>query len=218
MHSLITSYLLQNKECVLPSIGVLQIIYTPAVTDTDNSRILPPFENIIFKNEFHSTSPGLTEYIAVKKQIGQAEAENLLNNFCKDWKEKINAGERLHFEAIGSIQKNADGKIIFVQETPYGENETSYDFLQPISVDNVYQRQQTIYIPDEAVEQEDDMVSHGVVVEKSHWGIWALILFALSLVMLFYHFKDHTLSRSNIGNQHKFIIDSAGATYEVPGK
>ncbi len=211
MHSLITSYLLQNKECILPTIGVLQVIYTPAAADTDNSRILPPSENIIFKKEDHSTSPGLTEYIAVQKQIGQADAENLLNNFCKDWKEKINAGEKLHFETLGSIQKSADGEIIF-------ENEKGSDFLQPLTVDNVYKSKQPLYIPDEAVVQEDATVPQDVVVEKSHWGIWALILFALGLVMLFYHFKDHRLSRSNMGNQHKFIIDSAGATYKLPGK
>ena len=89
----------------MPGIGVLQIIHTPSSTDAIANSILPPFEGIIFKNEDHSASPGLVKYIADKKNIEQSNAESLLNEFCKEWREKINAGEKLSFETVGSIQK-----------------------------------------------------------------------------------------------------------------
>src|SRR5215210_2367210 len=133
MHSLITSYLLQSKECILPGIGILKIIHTPASTDANSNRILPPFEGIIFKREDHPGSPGLVAYIAGKKHIAVGDAEVQLENFCKEWKEKINAGEKLHFETVGSIQNNADGVITF-------EKENSINFFQPLPVDNVYHK------------------------------------------------------------------------------
>ncbi|HUS03139.1 MAG TPA: hypothetical protein VMY77_15480 [Chitinophagaceae bacterium] len=214
MHSLITSYLLQSKECILPGIGILKIIHTPASTDTNDNRILPPFEGIIFKNEDHSGSPGLVKYIAGKKHIAISEAEVQLDNFCQEWTEKINAGEKLHFETVGSIQKNTDGVITF-------EKENSLNFFQPLPVENVYHKAgQPIPVVEEAVLPEPDIVTQDVVtqevvVERSYWGFWALILLAIGFVLLFYHFKDHKMSGSNIGNQHKYRVESAGTMYQL---
>jgi len=215
MHSLITSYLLLSKECVLPGIGVLQIIHTPASTDAANSRILPPFEGIIFKKEDHSNSPGLVEYIAGKKHIEKAYAEDQLKNFCKEWKEKIDAGEKLYLETVGSIYKNADGRLTF-------ERESSFHFFKPVTVGNVYQRSEEAIVAGEPGEhvvppvQETTATTHDVVVERSYWGLWALILLAIGLVVVFYHFKDIGPSVTNLGNQHKISIDSVGATYQLP--
>ena len=213
MQLLLTSYLLQSKECILPGIGVLQIIHTPASTDTATNRILPPFEGIVFKKEDHSKSTGLVKYIADKKNIEQSDAESLLQNFCKEWKEKINAGEKLNFETVGSIQKNADGATIF-------QKENQFNFLQPITVTAAYHR---IEIPDTIVEKPAEPevfeeADEDIVIERSYWGLWALILLAIGFVMAFYHFKVHGLSGSTIGNQHQYIIDSANATYTIPAK
>ncbi len=68
MHSLITSYLLQTKECILPGIGILQIINTPATKDAAKSQLLPPSEEFIFKHEIQKNSAGLVKYIADKKK------------------------------------------------------------------------------------------------------------------------------------------------------
>lgn len=217
MHSLITSYLLQSKECVLPGIGVLQIIHTPASTDSAHNRILPAYETIIFKREDRTASPDLVKYIAAKKHIHQGEAEELLNDFCKEWKVKMDAGEKLVFETIGSLQKNAEGIIFF-------EKEKNVGFFQPININSVYQRTAAPPIIEEEpalpevneFEVNQYKEEEKVVIERSYWGLWALILLAVAAVMLFYHFKDHTPSASNIGNQHKFMIDSAAATYQLP--
>ena len=213
MHSLITSYLLQSKECILPGIGVLQIIHTPASTDAANSRLLPPFEGIIFKREDHSRSPGLVQYLVNIKHIEKSEAEDLLDNFCKAWKEKIDAGEKLHFETVGSIYKGADGLLTF-------DRDSSIHFFQPITVERIYQRNEQPAVVVEEVEepvvQETNLATEEVVVERTYWGLWALILLAVGLVVVFYHFKDHKPSVTNIGNQHKYSIDSAGPTYKLP--
>lgn len=208
MHSLITSYLLQSKECILPGIGRLQIIHTPASTDAATNSILPPFEGIIFKSEDHLKSPGLVKYIANKKHIEESEAENLLNDFCKEWKEKINVGEKLVLEIVGSLQRNADGAIVF-------EKENTFNFLQPISVEAAYHRtEEPVVLNEEPIvpeifeEKEED-----VVVERTYWGLWALILFAIGAVMMFYHFKDHKPTGTNMGNQNQYVVDSAKETY-----
>ncbi|MEO7292791.1 MAG: hypothetical protein ABIW34_06800 [Ginsengibacter sp.] len=212
MHSLIISYLFQSNECTLPGIGVLEIIHTPASTDAATNRILPPFEEIIFKKDDHSKPTGLVKYIAAKKNIDEADAENLLNDFSKEWQEKINVEEELNFETVGTIQKNTDGVIFF-------EKENAVNFLQPISVDEAYPKKE---LPEPIVEQQVPEVfetgDEDVIVERSYWGLWALILFAIGAVVIFYHFKENGISHSTIGNQNQYPVDSTGATYTIPDK
>lgn len=214
MRSLITSYLLQSKECVLPGIGVLKIIHTPASTDAANNKLLPPFEQVIFKRDSGTASAGLVNYIAAKKNIELPEAENLLNSFCNEWKEKINAGKKLTFETLGSLHKDAEGSIVF-------ERERSYNFLQPVSIESSYQKveqqqnENHLAVTEQPAIIEEGTYKEEVVVERSYWGLWALILLAIGLVMLFYHFKDHKLTGSSAGNQHKNTVDTATATYRI---
>lgn len=214
MHSLITSYLLQYNECILPGIGILKIIHTPASTDTYSNRILPPYEGIIFKHEEQSQSPGLINYIADKEHIEIKDAEQGLYNFCKEWKEKINAGEKLELETVGSIQKNADGNISF-------ERSSNFNFLQPVALSNNYidiekpvVTNKVLGFP-EAKELEEKDLKEDIIIERSYWGFWALILLAIGCAMIFYHFMDHELSGSAIGNQYRITIDSAAATYTI---
>ena len=213
MHSLITSYFLQSKHCVLPGIGVLKLIHRGASTDAANHILLPPNEEIIFTAEDHSTSPALVKYIADKKQIDKSEAENLLDNFCREWKEKIEAGEKLNFEVLGSIMENENGKIIF-------EREQTINFLQPISIDTAYKKagEEEKSVVDETNSNEPADYKEEVVMEKSYWGFWALILVAVAALIIFYHFKDQTISISGAGNQNHLSVDSSKATYNTPDK
>ena len=212
MRSLITSYLLQNKECRLSGIGMLRIISTPATSDTANNLLQPPFDGIIFTAGTDSFSTGLIDYIAKKNQISTKESEIELNEFCKEWKEKIKRGEILTLDIVGSIKKNDDGLMIF-------EKERSFNLLKPIPVNDLYQKnnepspiaeEQTITDINEFEEKET------VIVEKTNWAFWAIILLAVGFVFIFYHFKDHAFSGSTIGNQKKPIIDSAAAGYYIP--
>ena len=215
MQSLITSYLLQSKECILPGIGILKIITTPASTDHENNNLLPPFQTIIFNNATQRNSPGLVKYISNNKHIQQSEAEDILDTFCNEWKEKINAGEKLNFETIGYIFRNTDGAISF-------QRENSNSYLKPIAIDNTYKREEKPLIHEEAqtVDEETsipetNVITEDVVVERSYWGLWALILIAIGSVMLFYHFKDHKLTGASMGNQHHYTVDTAIASYKT---
>ena len=89
MHSIITSYLMQAGKCALPNIGFFKIKYKPAEPDHVNKQILPPVEEIVFNEQAIFLSGGLVNYLAAKKDISASEAERLLNNFCKEWREKF---------------------------------------------------------------------------------------------------------------------------------
>ena len=226
MQTLITSFLLQNKECTLPGIGDLRVINTGASTDANNNLLLPPFEEIIFRPGADSASPALIHYIAAKNNIAEEEAQKRLQEFCRDWKEKIAAREKLVLETIGSIHNNADGNLVF-------ERERSYQYLQPVAIHSPYHKKDSVdteavnalVAVDEVSPANNNLIEslgeqgvhkemvEDVIVERSYWGLWALILFAIAAVMLFYHFKDHAFTGSSSGNQNHLPVDSAKAAY-----
>jgi nucleoid DNA-binding protein len=210
MHTLITSYLLQSKECILPGIGILQIKNIPAAFSSDTSQILPPSEKIIFNNKSRTTSSGLTKYIAHEQGNEQQEAEKLLESFCQEWKEKINNGEELNFETIGKLHNNGKGEIIF-------ERESGFTYFKPITIDKPYTKVEES-APDDTkpVFAEDIIANERVEEKRSYWAYWAAALFLLGATLVFLQFKDHKFSGLNTGNKSKVVIDSAGATYTRP--
>lgn len=214
MYSLITSYLLQSKECTLPGIGSFKINSIPAIADAANKQILPPNDEIFFTEKENVNFGGLAKYIAAKKNIDIKSAEEQLNDFCKEWNGKIKTGEELHFETIGTIKKNSEGNIYF-------EKAEKLNYLQPIQVENIYEKEEplTVEEPEETVVVEQEDYNNGeIVTKRPSWGIWAVSLMVISFAVIFYHFYDHRLSSSSLGNQNKLLIDSASATYSVPSK
>lgn len=196
------------------------MINISASTNAASKQLLPPCDEIMFKKEDHLVSPGLVKYIADKKNIGQSEAEELLNSFCKEWEDKISKGEILSFTTLGSIQKNDD-------DITYFRKEGSPVLLQPIDVNDTYQRGGEAVLDDKELQEPgqtqqpeifENSEEEEVVVERSYWGLWALILLATGFVMLFYHFKGNKLNGTSVGNHHSYSIDSAAATYNRSGK
>jgi hypothetical protein len=206
MKELITSYLLQCRECILPGIGVLKVINTPASTDHAAKVILPPFQTIVFNNTSHSRSPGLVNYISRIKNITVAEAEVQLSAFCKEWKEKMEAGDKLKLDTVGSLYQSGN-ELVFEREQVPG-------WYDPVSVAETYSGKSGADAQ-EQTETAGETVNENVVIERSYWEIWALILLAVGSVILFYHYRDHSISVSSTGNQHAVTVDSAKATYRV---
>ncbi len=211
MHSIITSYLLQSKECVLPGIGSLKIKYISASADVVNKQILPPKDEIVFSEKENINADGLLKYIAKKKITDVDISENLLKDFCKEWKERINGGEELRLDTVGSLKKNSEGNICF-------EEDKNFNFLQPIPVEKVYEKEEPVILaqPAETLAVEDTYQNEPVIIKRSAWGILAIILIAVASAAIFYNFYEHKLTSSFLGNQNHFFIDSADSRYTIP--
>jgi len=213
MHSLITSYLLQAGKCALPDIGIFKIAHKPAEIDTPNKQILPPVEEITFNEQAIFLSPGLINYIALKKNIPSGDAENLLNNFCKEWKEKIEDGETLCFESVGCLQKNESGVISF-------RKEEGPAYFKPVSAKRILHEniEHTVLVGDKETTSTvmNEYYKENIPVAKKRWAVGAIILGIISLVILCYSFYNHKISVSEIGNRSHLNIKSADATHFKP--
>ncbi len=210
MHSIITSYLAQTGKCKLPYLGTFITDYKPAIINETDKQILPPVEEIVFNEETDLLSPGLVNYIAVKKNTTGTEAQQQIEIFCKYWKEKIEDGEKLSFNSLGHLHKNKSGNICFTRED-------SPEFLKVVSAEPVliHNIQEPVLIDDHVITSShvNEYPQKIQVTKKPRWIMASLVLAVIALVGLFYNLYKHGGSTSAIGNQNKFTIKAAEKTY-----
>lgn len=210
MQSIITSYLLQSGECSLEHIGTILFTSKPAVLDIARKQILPPASEITFTEGATQSSPGLIKYVAQKKGYSADVAESILSGFCTEWKERLDAGEPFVFETFGSLQKNGAGSIFF-------KNDNGYEFLKPVIAERVIHENaaHSVLVGDReiAFKMTPEYEIEEPLIKRSMWWIWAVVLAAIGLVVIIYHFSDQTFGSSSAGNQTNIVIDSVGKTY-----
>src|SRR5664279_199428 len=212
MQELIASYLVQRKACSLPLLGDFSIVTKPAEADMANSQMFPPTDEILFHETTGYLSDLFTRYIAGLMNISQNEAEERFNHWCLHSKAKLDSGEKITFDTIGSLEKNTAGAIFFQRTKGVILYET-VPAKRPIHNNNddhvvlVGDRETTSAAMNEFYRDE-------VVIEKrSPWKMWAIILFGISLLVLVLYFYSHSFSETGVGNQSSFPVKEPPATY-----
>ena len=130
MQNLITSYILQTKECRLRDIGRFRINDISAETDIANKQIIPPSIEISFTSGEDKISDGLVKYVADKKKIPIPEALESLKNWCVDAKTQLKNGGEILLQPLGILKKGPSGNL-FIQ------NNSFINFFEPVAAERV---------------------------------------------------------------------------------
>ncbi len=132
MLSLVTRYLIQRRNCVLPCIGEFSIERRSAVSDVPHKAVLPPVNEIIFTPATDlEPSKELICYIAREKKLDEETAEIYLKNYCEEWTNTVLRGGKVHFKTFGTLEKSPVGKIYFRPERQLSS------FFQPVHAELV---------------------------------------------------------------------------------
>ncbi len=211
MQDLITSFIIQSKECKLRDIGKFRVENTPAGLDIANKKISPPVVEILFSGREEKISDELVKYIAGKKNISLSQALDDLKNWCAESKIKLKTGEEILLEPVGFLKKGAAGNTFF-------HSQKQVEFFEAVLVQRVIHKnsEHAVLVGDrETTSSAMNQYYHEVPAEtKSNtWKILAGILLAIALFLLFLHFYQNSFSLSTIGNQHKVIPNNQPNTY-----
>ena len=192
----ITSYLIQNRECALPSLGVFRMQAKSAELDIVNKQMLPPVEEVTFHARDEHPSTGLITYIARKKMITERAAQEGLTAFCNTIGASIQGGGTLDMPSIGKLQKNSEGNVYFeAASLPYSQPVLANAVMHPHPDHEllVGDKETTSVAMTEYLNEQETMVS-------SRWKIWALVLGGVALASLAYYFSTHSFSMESVGN------------------
>ena len=212
MQTLITSYLIQKKECNLPLLGHFRIKTKPAELDIANKQIFPLMDEILYSEFTANLSGDLITYISNLQNITPDEAKEKINNWCHYAKEKLDSGEKIIFHSIGSLQKDAVGNIFF-------QRKNDISFYEPVSAERIHKNaEHSVLVGDTETTSGvmNEFYRDEIIENKRWWKIWAVVLLAISLVVLFFYFYTHKFSEDLIGNQASFPTQDPPASYYSP--
>ncbi len=114
--AVIKDILIQSDHAVIPEIGRFSVEITPAILDPATGLLSPPSRQITFSSNSDSPDKGqLTEYISATYGIPLIKAEREIQLSVKTIKTALENNEKIIIDGIGTLQKKADGTLLYEQ-------------------------------------------------------------------------------------------------------
>lgn len=226
MTDVLVSYLLQHKSISIPGLGSMYIERIPAQTDFVNRRILPPDYHFRFDKYFDAPDKDLFTYLAKQQNIADYEAIKWYNEWAYALRSKLREGHPVDMPGIGTLKKDITGEIVFesagrihsLQEpTPANRvihTHTQHKMLvgdqevtRKLAVTDV--AQDTLEAPEPPVIEEEPAPEEDAGKKKKDkkgggWWVFALIVAAIALGLIFFRFYKNGFNPSATGN-HRTI-------------
>jgi nucleoid DNA-binding protein len=106
--------LLFGHDCVIvPGFGGFIGNYTPARIDKKTGTFYPPVKLISFNRNLNHNDGLLVGRISGSSGINYGDARNLVEEFVSDTRRKLEKGEKVVFDHIGSFINNQEGNLQF---------------------------------------------------------------------------------------------------------
>ena len=198
MFQVLNAYLFQHRSISIPGLGTIYLEIQSANVDVADRTILPPLYGFRFDKYFDAPDREFFSFIAVQRNMLDFEAIKWYNEFSLDLRNRIRTEEQVEWEGVGVLRKNG-GEISF-------ESANEPLFLQPTPALRVNRQnaQHTLLVGDQErtnTEMNEWLLDEEAGKPGKSWWIVALVLAALALAILSWHFYTNGWS---IGNQNHF--------------
>lgn len=123
--------LLFGHDCVIvPGFGGFIGNYTPARIDKVSGTFYPPVKQISFNRNLNHNDGLLVGRISGTSNITYGDARELVEQFVADLRKKLERGEKVVFDNIGSFVNNSEGNVQFEPDKNVNYHLDSYG-LEP---------------------------------------------------------------------------------------
>lgn len=123
--------LLFGHDCIIvPGFGGFIGNYAPARIDKMTGTFYPPLKQISFNRNLNHNDGLLVGKISVSAKMNYGDARNLVEEFVSSIRRKLEKGEKVVFENIGSFINNHEGNLQFEPDKSANYHLDSYG-LEP---------------------------------------------------------------------------------------
>jgi nucleoid DNA-binding protein len=123
--------LLFGHDCVIiPGFGGFIGNYTPARIDKSTGTFYPPVKQISFNRNLNHNDGLLVGRISISSKINYGDSRNLVEEFVTGLRRKLEKGEKVVFDNIGSFVNNHEGNVQFEPDRNVNYHLDSYG-LEP---------------------------------------------------------------------------------------
>lgn len=113
----ISELLLEHDCVVVPGLGGFVANYAPAQINSNRHIIFPPYKKIVFNRKLKNNDGLLAEYISAVENKSFSEATHSLNLFSENLIQRLNKGETILIESVGSLVMGSENNISFEPNT-----------------------------------------------------------------------------------------------------
>ena len=186
MERLIRTYLLQKSSVSIPGLGTIYVERSPARSDFINRQLLPPSYHFRFDKYFDAPGKDFFTFLASRKNIEDYEAIKIYNEWALTLRNSIGTDQSSALEGIGVLKRDQSGEVVFEPETPPQIFNISVPAQRIVRTD----ARHTMLVGDREVSnvEMNDYLHDEVHKEKTSWWIYALIIAAISLTAILFHF------------------------------
>ena len=190
MISILNSYLIQHKSICVPGLGTIYLEKIPAINDFSNRQLLPPSYKYRFDKYFDAPDKEFFSFLASNQNIAEYEAIKQYNEFAYDLRDRIRKEEKFDWPQVGVLMRDATGEIQIKSDL------IQPTFVRPVQAIRVIRQdaRHAILVGDQELTTDHmtELLSEEVYVEKESWWVYALIVLAVALVILFiYLYQNH---------------------------
>jgi nucleoid DNA-binding protein len=123
--------LLFGHDCVIvPGFGGFIGNYTPARIDKSTGTFYPPVKQISFNRNLNNNDGLLLGRISASAEINYVDARSIVEEFVAGVRKKLERGEKVIFDHIGSFVNNHEGNVQFEPDRSANYHLDSYG-LEP---------------------------------------------------------------------------------------
>jgi nucleoid DNA-binding protein len=175
----IKELILTNECVILPHFGGFVTRYRPAKVDPRKKILAPPSKEIEFHSEMTKDNGVLVNYIVRKNKTFNTRARRLVEDFVKEINARLDNGEKVVLEGIGTFVRDADsGKLLFYSLSDENYLIDSYGLMN-LELDE---------LATHVVEQEEEVKTPPVkIIRRKQTGIWiaaGVIVIILLLILM----------------------------------
>lgn len=211
MYGELYQYLILHKQLNMPGIGTFLLERKPAHIDFVNKVAEPPAYTVALHHGNVSASKNVFNWLASTLGISELDAVKRFNDFSVDIKNKVMAGDKLHWEGVGVFSKGMAGEIRF--EAVLKDMKAGV----PIPAVKVIREnaEHTVRVGEQEKTSSEMIEMLAPSNEKKiHWWGIALIVSLLAFIFIGVYLSSKGVKTSSVGNQQKLAPEKASPTYQ----
>ncbi len=210
MYGELYHYFSTYRQLNVPGIGTFSLKRQPAIADFVNKQILPPSFIAALEPGNGTASKHLINWLAASLGITDREAVIRFNDFAFDLRKKLEAGEKIDWNGIGTLKTGLGTEIKFEPVL-----KASF-FDKPVAAAKVVrsQAEHTVRVGEQektAAEMREYFSQPDT--GKNYWWAWALIAGFAALIFCGWYFSANGISVSSTGNTKTIKAAEVSATY-----
>jgi len=213
MYECLYRFLIKHKKLVLPGIGTIALHVRSSISELADRHFSPPRHFFILEKGDEIPKGKLFSWLASHFSITDSEAVMHFNEFVFDLTRKLKEGKEIHWQKVGSFQKELTGDIQFTsakEELLWLENVPG----QKIIRENVEHRMLVGEV-EKTSTQMNELLNSVTIERKYQWWVWPVAVVVAIFIFLGWYFSEHGITGDSTGNHSKISPVNAPAGYKL---